>query len=42
MIAPKTSVEWDVPLKDFDMSKAKISLGLINDYGVTVTKELHE
>lgn len=42
MIAPKTSVEWDVPLKNFDMSKAKISLGLINDYGVTVTKELRE
>jgi fimbrial chaperone protein len=42
MIEPKSSVEWDIPLKGFDMSKAKISLGLINDYGVTVTKELQE
>jgi fimbrial chaperone protein len=40
MIAPKTSVVWDVPIKNFDMSKAKINLGIINDYGVTVNKDL--
>jgi fimbrial chaperone protein len=40
MIAPKTSVVWDVPIQNFDRAKATINLGLINDYGVTVKKEL--
>lgn len=40
MIAPKTSVEWNISIKNLDKNKAKINLGLINDYGVTVTNEL--
>lgn len=40
MIAPNASAEWDIPLNGLNIANARISLGLINDYGVTVTSEL--
>lgn len=39
-IAPLSSAQWDVPTQNIDKSSVKLSIGLINDYGISNTSEL--
>lgn len=40
MIAPFSSAEWPVSMQNINTANAKISLNLINDYGIAVANEL--
>lgn len=40
MIAPYSTAEWDLPLNKIQTQNTRISLGLINDYGIVITSDL--
>lgn len=40
LIAPYSSAQWNIPIQNIDRANSKISIGLINDYGISNTSEL--